>query len=207
MESVSRMPLSKVIRVSESAAVPSPRSGPMKARVVISSTGTLAVPAMPADPPPPIAPLIDTMSSVELALTSTLPFAATCAAAPILASVSLVMTGTSAPAPIPALPPPARAPARPNNAVSSLARTSTSCSSDPPPARFRRAPRSTKARVVSLSTVTVADPAPPAVPPPAPATAAVRISSLELATTETPRPSAVERSPRAAASTSALTPM
>ena len=98
---------------------------PMYARVQMVMTGTSALTVTAAEPPKPAPTEIEVIVSLDVASTVTLPRALTEVAFPIQASVSLVMTSTSMPAPTPAEPPIASAPASERICVVSLAATAT----------------------------------------------------------------------------------
>ena len=124
-------------------------------------TFTAASPAKPA----PTA--IEVAVSLDVAPTATLPVVETFARLAMEASVSLVTTSTSIPAPTPAVPPMATAPAMLRIVVVSLAVTDAAALGASP----MTADGSICALVVSLITLTTTEPATPAESPPAPLTA------------------------------------
>ena len=152
--------------------------------VAMFITYTEAEPAMPADPPADSEAATEVMSSLLSASTVTVSRALMLP--PTVALVVLSIRPTSAPAPTPPRPPKATAPATPSSFVWSLARTVTSCVVAPSPAGLMVAALPIAAVVVSVRSVTVAEPATPTLPPPEPPAAMVWMSSCEVAVAATP---------------------
>ena len=148
---------------------------------------------MPAEPPTDSEAATEVMSSALRASMVTVSLALTLPAT--LAVVVLSIRPTSAPAPTPPLPPKATAPATPSRVVSSEARTVTSCVLLPSSSGLMLAPLPMAAVVISVRSVTVAEPATPALPPPEPPAAMVSMSSCEVAVTATPRVDSVSTVP------------
>lgn len=162
-------------------------ASPIHALVVSDNTDTPAVTATAATPL--AAPEMDTDTTrvVFSAWTTTEWPALTLAPSPMEASVRSVATPTSAPTPTPALPPKANDPAAPMSVASVVATTFTEPAVLMPAAAGGVAPTGvTRASAVSSMTVTVTEPATPAVPAAAPAMAKMVICGVEVASTVTP---------------------
>src|SRR4030042_209469 len=144
------------------------------------------------EPAPPADTEVDTMVSLESAVTATVWSASTWVAPAMYASVYLTITPTSAPTPTPADPPMATAPATSMTVVSSCAWTAT-----PGSLTFVSSWAITVASlpmyalVVSVNTPTVTEPEMAALPAPAPPTAMPINSSEDSAATESPTSPAV----------------
>ena len=153
----------------------------MKPIVVMLKTETPTLTFTAAVPPKPPPTAIEVRLSVDAALTFTFPVAWTVARLAIDASVSLVTTSMSMPAPTPAVPPIASAPAMLRIEVSSLALTAAAAFRPPTVAL-----ESMCAFVLFDMTSTMTEPATPAEFPPAPLTAISRASSDWIAETVSP---------------------
>ena len=153
----------------------------MNALVVMPMTDTPTFTFTAAVPPKPPPTAIDVSFSLEFASTAALPVSVARTRDAIQASVCLVRTSTSIPAPTPAVPPKDSAPARLRTVVASLAAT------------LRPTPETSTswsmwAVVLCVDTFTTKEPATPAVPPPAPPTVIRCMSSDCAAATLSPAP-------------------
>ena len=140
---------------------------PMYASVVTEKTGTPTftfTAAVPAKPPPTA---IEVSDSLDVASTVALPLTDALTVPASHASVSLLTTSTSTPAPTPAVPPMASAPAMLRIDVVSVAETARPALGASP----IWTPSSTCAFVLSFITSTTTEPATPTESPPAPPTA------------------------------------